>query len=174
MMPRSWPEPDTDGDRKLYGYIRQHSWMVRHVLDHKGKKPNFHYSGGIHETLGQPEIVLFGLSKEVGIWIVNEYGKRLRNGDRFVPGERYSGFLEGYDVVFLSVESRRTRRYITWTDWFYDRKGFPLVQLVWPEKKTHLFPWDAACGPDTKRLQPLFDEASHRRRFGWLGRIFCF
>lgn len=164
---RVWPDPESDRDRRLYQMIREHGWMIRYVFDEKGRHPSFHYSAGIYETLGKPEIVLFGLYKEVGQWVINEYGRRLKVGESFEPGDRYSDFLEGYDVVFQQVDCRRARRITTWTDWFYERKGFPLVQLVWPDKDAGKFPWEPDCDLNAIRMQPLLAD-EYRFKPRWL------
>jgi hypothetical protein len=47
--------------------------------------------------------------------------------------------------------------YTTWTDWYYERKGFSLRQLVWPDK-TGTFPWQAGFREEFRRLQPILGE----------------
>jgi hypothetical protein len=138
--------------------IDEHGWVVRFVWDNEGDEPNFHYSAGITERCGSPELLVFGLPKEVGIWIVNEYARRCVAGETLTPGRDYAGFLEGYSVTFVMVDWRiasRDHDYTTWTDWYYERKGFPLLQLVWPDKKSGAYPWQDGFSSEVRRLQPI-------------------
>jgi hypothetical protein len=140
--------------------IDQHGWAFRFVFDAEGKEPNFHYSAGITDRCGCPELLVFGLAREVGSWVINEYARRCVAGDVFKQGRAYSGFIEGYDIVFLDVDSRLAsveNDYTTWTDWYYERKGFSLRQLVWPDK-TGTFPWQAGFREEFRRLQPILGE----------------
>jgi hypothetical protein len=101
--------------------IDKHGWVVRFVWDDQGDEPNFHYSAGITDRCGCPELLVFGLAQEVGYWIVNEYGRRCVARETFKQGHPYDGFLEGYSVMFLDVDSRRAsveNAYTTWTDWY--------------------------------------------------------
>jgi hypothetical protein len=157
---RRRPEPEDDADRRLMAMIDKHGWAVRFVADTDGDEPNFHYSAGITDRCGKPELLVFGLSREVGHWVVNEYGRRCVAEEAFEQGCTYDGFLEQHGVMFLDVDWRRASRdhdYTTWTDWYYERKGFPLLQLVWPDK-TGIFPWEHGFRDELRRLQPLLGD----------------
>jgi hypothetical protein len=155
------PDPEDEADKDIMAAIDEHGWAVRFVWDDNGEDPNFHYSAGIYERCGRPELLVFGLSREVGQWVVNEYGQRSSDGEVFEPGTAYEGFLEGHCVVFLAVDSRRAsidHAYTTWTDWYYERNGFPLLQLVWPDPDTDAFPWQADFRDALRTLQPLLGD----------------
>jgi hypothetical protein len=140
--------------------VDEHGWAVRIVVDTEGDEPNFHYSAGITELCGHPELLVIGLAGEVGWWVVNEYGRRCVAGEQFEPGQTYEGFLEGHAVTFIDIDSKRASvEYTTWTDWYYERKGFPLQQLVWPDK-TGAFPWQDGFREESRRLQPILGKPS--------------
>ena len=152
---RQRPEPEDDADRDLIAKIDKFGWAVRLVGDAEGDSPNFQYSAGITDRCGSPELLVIGLAQKVGHWVVNEYAQRCVAGETFDAGRTYDGFLEGHLIIFLDVDSRlASAEYTTWTDWYYQRKGFPLRQLVWPDK-AGVFPWQAGFPEELRRLQPI-------------------
>lgn len=158
---RQRPEPENDADRRFMDLIDKFGWAVHIIVDTETDLPHFHYSAGITEKCGSPELLVIGLAREVGHWVVNEYARRCVNGETFDPGRTYDGFLEGHVVTFLDVDSRSaSAEYTTWTDWYYERKGFPLRQLVWPDAKTSAFPWQDGFRQEHRRLQPILGRPS--------------
>jgi hypothetical protein len=151
----SRPEPQNEADRRFLGIIDQHGWHVMQVYgDDEG--PDFSYSTGIFERAGEPEIVVVGLPPEVAKWAINEYGNRLSAGERFEAGILYKDFLEGHFVTFIPAEDpKAVSHYATWTDWYYGRKPFPLVQLIYPDSQTGAFPWQPGYRESWVSIQPL-------------------
>ena len=93
---------------------------------------------------------------EVAHSVVNEYGNRLRGGEGIALGDFFDGFLEGHPVTFIEVTDRDLiKQHATWTDWFYDRRPFPLVQLVYPDSRSGAFPWQTGYREEWRWLQPL-------------------
>ena len=78
------------------------------------------------------------------------------------PDQRtgYAGFLEGFEVRFISVDKARYHDYFGYAAWFYSSWDFPALQIVWPDKQS-LYPWDAEFNPDWKAAQPLLDRDAH-------------
>jgi hypothetical protein len=98
---------------------------------------------------------LFGLRREIAHWIINEYASRAKS-EKFIPGRRYEGFLEDFDVIFIEVDYRiASREYTAWTHWYYNREPFPLLQLVWPARGNGAFPWESAFPSETVKQQPV-------------------
>lgn len=135
------PKALDEHDQKFLDIIEEHGWHVMYVgSDEKG--PSFTYSTGIFALTGHPELIVFGLQMDVAHSVVNEYASRLLRGDTFLVGDFYEDFLEGYPVTFMAVEDEeQIKRHATWTGWFYDRRPFPLLQLVYPDSKSGAFPW---------------------------------
>jgi Domain of unknown function (DUF4262) len=152
-MPR--PEPQDEKDRRFLDIIDRFGWHVMQVHG-TAEEPPFSYSTGIFERTGSPEVILIGLLPDVAKSAINEYGKRLVAGERFEPGSLYMDFLEGHPVTFLvASDPKAVSDYATWTDWYYDRQPFPLVQLVYPDSRTGAFPWQTGYREAWIPIQPL-------------------
>jgi Domain of unknown function (DUF4262) len=142
-------------EREFLAIIERHGWHVMLVYgDDAG--PNFAYSTGIYERIRQPELIVFGLAVDVSHFLVNDYAARIVKGESFEPGDRYKGFLDHADFTFLNVTDQSVRwKYTTWTSWYYDGAAYPLVQGIWPDKKTGAFPWERGYQPQLRDFQPL-------------------
>jgi hypothetical protein len=149
------PQATDDAERDFLDIIERHHWHVMLVsADEEG--PGFAYSTGIYRLTGMPELIVFGLARDVAHFVVNEYGNRVRAGENLSPGEFYDDFLEGHPVTFIQTDSPdRDREYTTWTSWFYDRKPFPVLQLVYPDSRSGAFPWQPGYREEWRDLQPL-------------------
>jgi hypothetical protein len=149
------PKPLDEHDQKFLDIITEHDWHVMYVGGDE-ESPSFTYSTGIFALTGRPEIIVFGLPMEVAHSVVNEYGNRARAGETLASGDFYDDFLEGHPVTFIPVEDEDLiKRYATWTDWFYDRRQFPLLQLVDPDSKSGAFPWQPDYREEWHWHQPL-------------------
>lgn len=153
------PEPEDDVDRELMALIDKHGWAVCWVWDDEGKRPGFHYSAGLYELTGKPELLIGGLSRKAGHWLVNAYAKRVVAGESLAAGQRDGDFLDGTEVIFLEVNSRQvSQEYTTWTDWFYRRQDIPLLQLVWPDRSAGAFPWQPEWPARLKDAQEILGQ----------------
>jgi hypothetical protein len=66
-MPRALDEHD----QQFLDIIDEYGWHVMHIgADDEG--PAFFYSTGIFGLTGRPELIVFGLPREVGHFVVNE------------------------------------------------------------------------------------------------------
>lgn len=149
------PAARDEQDQKFLDIIELHGWHV--TLVHADEEnPRFAYSSGIHALTGKPELIVFGLPNEVAHAVINGYGKRLRAGEIFAPGDFVRGFLEGHPITFISVEDEDLiKEHATWTDWFYEGLPFPLLQLVYPDSKSGAFPWQPDYREEWHWHQPL-------------------
>ncbi|MCH9809123.1 MAG: DUF4262 domain-containing protein [Alphaproteobacteria bacterium] len=139
------------------GFIDQFGWALMGVFDPDNEEPSFTYSTGILETLGEPEVIVFGLESDTRKWLCNEYGNRLRDGNRFEPNRDIENLVKGYPVRLIDVDTTRPEVFadhLCWTHWYYGRRDFPIRQLVWPDKEGR-FPWEPDCSEATRRQQPL-------------------
>lgn len=119
--------------------------------------PAFVYSIGLYQRFRHPEIVCFGLSTELMAGLINDACYLIKNGMELRPQNRYSEFIEGNDVQFLSVDKEYYKDYLGYARWFYNKSlDFPAIQLVWPDKQQN-FPWDAKFNQQWKYKQPLLD-----------------
>jgi hypothetical protein len=118
-------------ETKAISDIKEHGCHILHVLE-DDVGTCFSYSIGIEKTSKQPELIVTGLNQEISHFIINEYCKRVRDGESFKEGEFYSGFLEGFDVKFAPVAERHYKDYFGWGLWLYGGNNFRVHQLIWP------------------------------------------
>jgi len=144
-----------DGEKKCLDDIEKYGCHILHILA-EGDLPPFSYSVGIEKSAGQPEVIIVGLRNELAHSMINEYCERVRAGERFQPGQRVSGFLEGFDCEVRQVDPRPYREYVGWDLWLYKGESFRLVQLVYPSTSGY-WPWDEGSSDDFRRFQPILD-----------------
>ncbi|MCZ8186678.1 MAG: DUF4262 domain-containing protein [Beijerinckiaceae bacterium] len=151
------PVASNPADQKFLDDVEKFGWVVRIIHpDDPETEPMFHYSCGIFRRTGKPEIIVFGLPSDIGHFLVNEYGDRVAAGESFLPGERYEGFVGNWPVIFFdNLDQTAALQHLTWTDWYYDRKVFPIVQCVLPDPVNGKFPWEEGCSEHARRSQPL-------------------
>jgi hypothetical protein len=142
-----------EGDEKALADIEKYGCHVIHVHE-EGDLPPFAYSVGIQKTSGAPEVVVVGLKQPMAHFVVNEYNRCVRNGERFAPGQRYSGFLEGFDVQFLLADRAHYEEYFGWNRWLYDGNEFDVLQMVYPSTDG-VWPWGAGASAWFRARQQL-------------------
>jgi hypothetical protein len=130
------------------------------LLEADNYLPTFVYSIGLFKKFGHPELICFGLKTEVMGSILNHACDLIKNGMTLTVDKLYSGFLEGYNIQFLTVDKAYYPNYLGYAGWFYDMTfDFPVLQLIWPDKQ-HNFPWDKDFNSDWKFKQPLLDRST--------------
>lgn len=148
------------GEKKALADIEKFGCHIIHVIE-EGDSPPFSYSVGITRASDAPEVVVIGLEREISHFVVNEYNRRVRDGERFAPGVFYLGFLDAFAVVFEQVHRRHYREYFGWDLWLYGDDRFDVLQLVYPTT-SGLWPWDASAPSDFKAWQPLLTASGGR------------
>ncbi len=151
------PIVSSPADQKFLDDVEKFGWVVRVIHpDDPDTEPMFHYSCGIFQRTGKAEVIVFGLPPDVGHFLVNEYGNRVAAGEIFQPGERYEDFVGNWPVIFFDdLDQDAALQHLTWTDWYYDRKPFPIVQCVLPDPENGKFPWEEGCSDYSRQSQPL-------------------
>ena len=146
-----------ENDIKFLTILDKHGWHVMHVHNRVGEtEPEFSYSTGIYKNFGKPELMVFGLSSELRHSMINGYAEDIKTNRReFSPSAFYDDFLEGFDVFLTEGSTELKKQYACWSDWYYERKPYPLLQCIWPSTNG-LWPWDAEASYDFKAMQPLF------------------
>ncbi|MBJ2154101.1 DUF4262 domain-containing protein [Paracoccus sp. IB05] len=119
--------------------------------------PQFAYSIGIEKTSRQPDLLVTGLKLEVGHWIINEYNRRVREGETFVPNQPYEGFLDGFPVFFSPMLKDHYAEHVGWGLWLHNDDNFRVFQLIWPDT-SGLWPWDPNATAYYRRAMPLLCE----------------
>lgn len=151
-----------EADAEFLEIIRKFGWHVMQVSNAIGEEgPTFSYSTGIFEAFGAPEVIVFGLSKELEKSLINQYGDEIKSQGRLIDtGKRQGGFLEGFDVAFIEANDFARKEFCCWADWYYERKPFPLLQLIYPTT-SGVWPWEERASEEFRAAQPLFGDYRH-------------
>ncbi|CAN5136394.1 hypothetical protein BH11PSE11_BH11PSE11_05150 [soil metagenome] len=115
--------------------------------------PPFAFSVGITKASNAPEVIVVGLKQPMAHFVVNEYNRRIRAGQTVVPGQRYSGFIEGFDVLVEKVHLSHYDEYLGYNLWLYQGPNFEAVQIVYPNT-TGTWPWEEAATAWFRSWQP--------------------
>lgn len=147
----------SDIDQQTLDNIQEYGCSVMHIAG-EDDLPPFSYSVGVQQTSGAPEMVVIGLKPELAHAIVNQYNTRVRAGETFTPGQRYAGYLGGFDVAFVPVDKGHYEEYFGVALWLYQGPNFEVLQLVYPSTQG-VWPWDAQASEGFRHWQPLLDSA---------------
>lgn len=131
--------------------MRAYGWHVVWVFN---AEPEFAYTIGLHHTFVHPEIIVFGLRREVAHGVLNAVGKDVRAGRRFASGIVSDEIIAGYEVDFRPVPKTAYEAHLGWAIWYYDGADFPALQLVYPDRDGH-FPWEPEAAQDFRTSQPV-------------------
>jgi hypothetical protein len=148
----------TDFERKIIDNVRKHGCHINYVFDPNGEDPAFAYSVGFHETLGQPEVIVFGLSADLMKFMINETMRQCRAGLRLEDGMQLHGLLEGHWCMPCAIPSENIRReHFNSAMWFRrlttGEDMEDAFQIVWPGAEDGLFPWEDGASPQVRNLQ---------------------
>lgn len=143
-------------NKKALNDVDAYGCHILQIMAESGLPP-FAYSIGIEATSHQPDLLVIGLNLDVGQWIINEYNRRVREGEVFVPNTPYEGFLEGFRVFFSPMLKEHYREYLGWGRWLYRGDNFRVFQLIYPDT-TGTWPWNPAASGEYRRSIPLVSE----------------
>ncbi len=148
-------------DIKLITDIAKYGCHVVHVFDEKGLEPSFAYSVGFGETVGQPEVIIFGLPKNIMQYMVNEILEQCRTGLVLEESITIYGLLEGHKCISRAVHPTQLDRHLGHALWYARHReaneAIQAVQIFWPGTKNRLFPWENDCAIDVIEAQPRLD-----------------
>jgi len=145
------------GDQRTRDDIAKYGCTVIHVMA-EADLPPFAYTIGIQQQTGRPEVVVIGLKRPMAHYVVNEYNRRVREGEHFEPGSFYNGFLEGFQVYAQAVPVAAYDDYFGKNIDFYGGRTFSVVQLVYPTTKG-VWPWDEDAPESFQKWQPILAQA---------------
>ena len=150
---------DSAFERQIIANVRDHGCHINCVADPDGNDPAFAYSVGFHETLGQPEVIVFGLPADVMNFMINETMRKCRDGFILTDGAELHGLLAGHHCIARPVSSENiTRDFFNSAMWFRrhvtGEEMSEAFQIVWPGAQDGLFPWDERCSDVVRDLQP--------------------
>ena len=129
---------------KIQEDIEKFGWHFLHVFDPNGVKNVFSYSIGFEESFNQPEILIFGLGKDVAHEILTDVADDLRNGLKLAVDKRMRGLISGdFDVMFKSVQQKAFSEYLGTAVDYYN-KPFRAWVMFWPDK-SNILPLEDGC-----------------------------
>jgi hypothetical protein len=140
-------------DQKILDDVAQYGWHVIKVLD-KPDSPGWAYSIGLYRTFNHPEVVVFGLNADLMHAIINFIGEDVRSGKQFEQDKKYPDLIEAYLCTFKTVSTAWYYPFLGYATWFYKGMDYPVLQCIWPDKKS-LYPWDGGFNADWVYAQPL-------------------
>lgn len=142
-------------EQKALADIAEFGCHVIHVLE-EDDLPPFAYSVGIEKTTGAPEIVVIGLKQPLAHFIVNEYNRRVRNGEKLEAEMMVSDFIGGFDCQLRAVHPSHYSEYFGWNIWLYKNRNFRVLQLIYPSTEG-VWVWEEAASDYFRKRQPLLD-----------------
>lgn len=154
-----------DYERRILDNVRDHGCHINYVADPEGEQPPFGYSVGFPETIGQPEVIVFGLSSELVAAMINAIYRQCRDGLQMEDGLAVSDLLAGHDCVLERVAPGNIiPDYFNSAMWFCRHTTGEAMdaayQIVWPGAQDGLFPWDEDASDEVRALQlPLSSES---------------
>jgi hypothetical protein len=149
-------------ERDIITNINNSGCHINLVFDPEGEDPEFAYSVGFVQSVGQPEVIVFGLGDLMGS-MINDCLRACRGGLQLTDGVEVLGLLRDHRCVAREVHpSWFIIDYFNSAMWFHETQlKKPLeqaVQLVWPDATNGLLPWEEGCGELTIAYQPALYE----------------
>ena len=151
--------------------IAEFGWHVT-LIPEEEDSPAWAFTTGLFQQYQHPELVIFGQSHELMHSVLNQVGEAVRDGSAFAEDQRYPEFLEGYDILFKSVNPAYFRPFMGHSVWYYQKASFPCYQIFWPGQGNE-FPWEfEEYNPSIRYYQPaLFADEEDDSRLKELVQI---
>lgn len=146
-----------DGERKLLDDIAKYGWHCLNILAEKDLPP-WTFSVGLYTTWQHPEIIIFGLKREVAHEIVNIIATGVAAGRRLDLSLPTDELMNNGSCVFVEVPHDQYSEHVGFARWYYQGDKFPLYQIVWPSREG-LFPWHERASESFRLWQPVLGQA---------------
>ena len=150
----------TDYESEIVKNVKDYGCHVTSVFDPDDVAPTFSYSTGFWETVGQPEVIILGLSSQMGLFAINETLRQCQAGLQLSDRQQIEGLFEEFDVTCVARavdDAHLIPEYFNSAIWYRSmRTGRPLDdarQLVWAYDG--FFPWDEGAPAELFEDQPL-------------------
>ena len=155
-MPRKTASNPTE--KKLLDDIDAFGWHGLHILG-DDEYPPFSYTVGLFHSYGHPELLIYGLPRDVAHAILRIAAQAAASGQPIDLSAPTDALLEGYDCAFVPVPLEAYPDHVGFARWYYGDDTFPVVQVVWPDKSGR-FPWDADAPAGFDDAQPVLGRPS--------------
>lgn len=132
----------------VHDHVSTFGWHIHGVFADPGRI-GWTYTIGFGDSLGHPDLVVYGLEQSVAHILLNDIGDALADGQTLLEGERYPGFLVDVDIEFrAALPQWGPAHFGQARDWY---GSFPNVwQVVLPDRDNR-FPGEP--GEDASRFQ---------------------
>jgi hypothetical protein len=142
-------EPLTEYEERIVRSVEMDGCFVVSVFDPDDEAVPFSYSIGFTKSLGQPEVVLFGLAAKTAHPLINDLFRLCQNGLVLADWVMIDNLFVGYHCIARSVdESWIIQRQFASALWYHRTKMNSaledVVQIVWPDADG-IFPWQEGC-----------------------------
>ena len=153
---RPLPEATDAGETKCLADVAKIGWHVVHVLE-DDSTPGWSFTVGLARAHGHPELVVFGVPREIAHDALNSIGLRVRAGAKFLDGAAIPDVLDGFELAVRNVAVPWYKPFLGMAVWFHQGDDFDAVQLFWPDK-AGTWPWSPNASAGFKAEQPLLYE----------------
>ena len=139
-------------ERGILANVEAHGCQVNHIFGGEGDEPDFSYSIGFPQSVGQPEVIVFGLGVNLMKSMINELRAQCAGGLTMADRLRVADLLDGFECELRSVDRANIAEdFFASAMWFERyRTGEQMTeafQIVWPGASQGLFPWEDGCNP---------------------------
>lgn len=158
--------PLDPAEQKCIDDIAEHGCHVMKVFDNADGLPNFAYSVGLPVSVGQPEVLVYGLRLELMHSMINEIYRQCSEGLELLDGKRVHNLIGGHDcIVRRCTDLGVIEEHLGWASWYHrsqqGKEVEEFFQIVWPGAVNGLFPWEEGASLDVIDAQPaLYEDAA--------------
>ena len=129
-----------DGERSVLDDIAKYGWHCIYILEQDGQPP-WTFTIGLFETWKHPELVIFGLKRQVAHEILNIVAVKLAKGERIDLSQPTDDLVHGASCLLVGVPEHHYRARFGFARWYYQGDGFPVYQIVWPNREGYFLPF---------------------------------
>ncbi|OHX63849.1 DUF4262 domain-containing protein [Flammeovirga pacifica] len=145
---------DFETEKLIQQNIKEHGYHIG-VIDGDEYLPAYAFSIGLSKNYDHPEVIVFGLPKEVMQVVLNNVCQAIQKKTSYALNKNYEDVLNNFPVQFIKVDNSYFPDYLGYCSLFYEEE-FPAYQLVWTDK-SGAFPWEENFNKQWKFNQPLLD-----------------
>lgn len=131
-------------ETSIKNHIQEYGWRFQYVFDAEGLKESFAYTIGFEESFDHPEIMVFGLDREIMHSLLQEVAVAVKGGAKFQPDQRYTDILSGdFEVIFKPLKSEFYSEYAGVASDYYE-DAVRMYVMFWPDKN-NVLPTEPGC-----------------------------
>jgi hypothetical protein len=146
-----------DGERKVIDDIAEYGWHCVGIHA-EGDDGPYAFTVGLFQTLGHPELLIYGLSQKTAHQILTIAANAAKAGRPLDMSASTDELLDGSECCFVEVPKSAYYEHVGYARWYYQGNDFPLYQIVWPSRDGH-FPWHPDATPEFRTTQPVLAHA---------------